>query len=183
MAVSGESKTSLDKIRFMPERDPSALVVAGYRYSILCPINKGFCNFVTFGVEPRCCDWDLRHASNRQLVSIEWRDSDVAASGDTTAEATARSADHSGDQSGGGAVAYVARFGASRGARGGKPADRVPKQPSARQMELIGNGFTEQRLAPKFRSPLRVICATPFQKRSVWHRSERFLYCVCRSVR
>ena len=100
MAVSGESKTSLDKIRFMPERDPSALVVAGYRYSILCPINKGFCNLVACSVEPRCRDEDLRYASNRQLVAIEWRDGDAAASGDTTAEATARSADHSGDQSG-----------------------------------------------------------------------------------
>ena len=183
MAVSGESKTSLDKIRFMPERDPSALVVAGYRYSILCPINKGFCNLVACSVEPRCRDEDLRYASNRQLVAIEWRDGDAAASGDTTAEATARSADHSGDQSGAersltslDSVRVEARMVENR-----RPG--VPKQPSARQMELIGNGFTEQRLAPKFRSPLRVICATPFQKRSVWHRSERFLYCVCRSVR
>jgi hypothetical protein len=51
------------------------------------------------------------------------------------------------------------------------------------QMELIENSVTEQRLAMKFRSRLRVICATPIQKRADSHRSKRFLCCVCRSVR
>jgi hypothetical protein len=51
------------------------------------------------------------------------------------------------------------------------------------QMELIENSVTEQRLAMNFRSRLRVICATPIQKRAQSHRSKRFLCCVCRSVR
>ena len=69
------------------------------------------------------------------------------------------------------------------GARKGKPARRVPAQRSARQMELIENSVMEQRLAMKVRSRLRVICATPIQKRLESHRSKRFLCCVCRSVR
>jgi hypothetical protein len=73
-------------------------------------------------------------------------------------------------------------------ARGGTPEGqnrpgRVPTQRSAHQMELIENSLIHQWLAMKARSRLRVICATPFQKRPVWHRSERFLCCVCRSVR
>ena len=41
----------------------------------------------------------------------------------------------------------------------------------------------KQILVTKDRSRLRVICATPLQKRPVKPRSARFLYCVCRDVR
>jgi hypothetical protein len=80
-------------------------------------------------------------------------------------------------------VLSVARFGASRGARAGKRSHQLLGRLSTRQMELIENSMTEQRLAMKVRSRLRVICATPFQKRADSHRSEQFLYCVCMGVR
>ena len=84
-------------------------------------------------------------------------------------------------------LSWSRRFGRSircgRGAKGGKPAGRVPTQQSARQIELIENNVAEQSLAMKVPSRLRVICATPIQKRRVGHRSERFLYCVCRNLR
>jgi hypothetical protein len=80
-------------------------------------------------------------------------------------------------------VVSVARFGASRGSRAGKCSHRLLKRLTARQMELIENSMTEQRLAMKIRSRLRVICATPFQKRPDSHRSKLFLYCVCMGVR
>jgi len=51
------------------------------------------------------------------------------------------------------------------------------------QMEPTENSVREQWLAMKARSRLRVICATPFQKRPDSQRSERFLCCVCRSLR
>jgi hypothetical protein len=50
-------------------------------------------------------------------------------------------------------------------------------------MEPTGNNMINQRLVVKARSRLRVICATPIQKRSDSHRSQRFLCCVCRSLR
>jgi hypothetical protein len=61
----------------------------------------------------------------------------------------------------------VIRFGANKGARAGKPVSRVPTQRSALKVEPTENSFMEQRLAMKIRSRLRVICATPVQKRSV----------------
>ena len=69
-----------------------------------------------------------------------------------------------------------------RRGRGKAGACGAPHQ-SAGQMELIENIFTKQRLATEGRSRLRVICATPIQKRPSSHRSKRFLCCVCRSVR
>jgi len=62
-------------------------------------------------------------------------------------------------------VISVARFGAERDAQGGKPADRSLVQRYARQVELIENIPRKQRLAMNVRSRLRVICATPVQKR------------------
>jgi hypothetical protein len=75
------------------------------------------------------------------------------------------------------------RFGARRGPGRAKSAHRPPAQQSAAEMEPIENIVTKQRFAMKVGSRSRVICATPVQKRSDLHRSERFLYCVCRSLR
>jgi hypothetical protein len=50
---------------------------------------------------------------------------------------------------------------------GGKPASRVPTQQSTAKTRVTENSIMEQRLAMKIRSRLRVICATPVQKRSV----------------
>jgi hypothetical protein len=75
------------------------------------------------------------------------------------------------------------RFGAEEGAPGGKPAGRLLTQRSAPKMRRIENIIMEQRLAMNFRSRLRVICATPVQKPSVWCRSKRFLCCVCKALR
>ena len=69
-----------------------------------------------------------------------------------------------------------------RRGRGKAGACGAPHQ-SAGQMELIENILIKQRLATEVRSRLRVICATPIQKRPDSHRSKRFLCCVCRSVR
>jgi hypothetical protein len=57
-----------------------------------------------------------------------------------------------------------------------------PGRRSTPEMKLVENSVTDQRLGMKVRSRLRVICATPFQKRPVGARSERFLCCVCRCV-
>jgi hypothetical protein len=65
---------------------------------------------------------------------------------------------------------------------GGKPAVGDAQASISRQMELIENSITEQWLAMKSRSRMRVICATPFQKRAVGGRSERFLCCLCTGV-
>jgi hypothetical protein len=144
------------------------------RNSIQSLKNKGFCNPVTF----------RRGAALLRFVPeapLGLRVSDVASSG-IAAAAKVRFADRFEDQFFE-AVAFAARFGASRGARGGKPAGRVSTQQSVRQTELIENNVIEQRLAVIGRSRLRVICATPFQKRPFRYRSERFLYCVCRNLR
>jgi hypothetical protein len=63
--------------------------------------------------------------------------------------------------------APVIRFGVNQGAQGGKPVSRVPTLRSPPQMRLTENSYMEQRLAMKIRPRLRVICATPVQKRSV----------------
>ncbi len=137
--------------------------------------HKGFCNRVTLqgGISL------LRFAP---AASIAFALSDVASNG-IAAAATVHFADRFGDHFWRGAVASDRLIRADRDARGGKPACRVPTQQSARHTELIENSVTKQRLAMKIRSRLRVICATPFQKRLFGHRSERFLYCVCRSLR
>ena len=80
-------------------------------------------------------------------------------------------------------VTASARFGTSRGAESGNPASAVPTHHSVGQMELFVNSVVKQRLAAEVPSRLRVICATPIQKRADSHRSKRFLCCVCRSVR
>jgi hypothetical protein len=56
-------------------------------------------------------------------------------------------------------------------------------QRSRRHMELIENSLMEQRLVAKALPWLRVICATPFQKRHGGRRSERFFCCVCKRLR
>jgi hypothetical protein len=83
----------------------------------------------------------------------------------------------------GGLAASRARFGGSRGVQRGKPAGQVLRRRTARQMEPIENIVVKQGLAKEPRSRLRVICATPFQKRPDSPRFELFLCCVCRSVR
>jgi hypothetical protein len=70
-----------------------------------------------------------------------------------------------------------------KGVGAGKPAHRLPTQQSSGQMELTENASIKQWLAAKALWPLRVICATPFQKRSDSHRPTRFLCCVCRCLR
>jgi hypothetical protein len=50
-------------------------------------------------------------------------------------------------------------------------------------MPPIQNNVLEQGLAMKVRSRLRVICATPIQKRRDSHHSKRFLCCVCMCLR
>jgi hypothetical protein len=77
----------------------------------------------------------------------------------------------------------AARFGANPSPRRGKPASALLAQRSQGQNGLLKIHIKNQLLAAKARSHLRVICATPIQKRSDSHRSERFLYCVCRSLR
>ena len=64
-----------------------------------------------------------------------------------------------------------------------KAAGRLPAHRCAPEMEPIENILIKQRLLMKVRSRLRVICATPLQKRADSAHSERFLYCVCRSLR
>jgi hypothetical protein len=54
---------------------------------------------------------------------------------------------------------------ASSGVSPEKPSHRLPARRPCRQMELIENHSMEQRLAKKARPRLRVICATPIQKR------------------
>jgi hypothetical protein len=54
---------------------------------------------------------------------------------------------------------------------------------SAAEMAPIKKIVTKQGFETKAGSRLRVICATPVQKRSDSHRSGRFLHCVCRSLR
>jgi hypothetical protein len=72
----------------------------------------------------------------------------------------------------GGGLALAARFGVGRSARSGKS-----YATTACTAICMANraSVIEQRLAVKSRSRLRVICATPFQKRPDLHRSERFL--------
>src|SRR5450756_847526 len=65
------------------------------------------------------------------------------------------------------------------GVEGGNPRDRVPAQRSPHQVELVENSVAKQKLAMKVQSRLRVICATPFQKRlSGSVRSGSFVACV-----
>jgi hypothetical protein len=73
------------------------------------------------------------------------------------------------------------RFGS--GADCGKPASAVPTHQSAAQMGLIQYFQTKQILAMKVRSRLRVICATPVQKRAAKDGLRQFLCCVCRDLR
>ena len=92
------------------------------------------------------------------------RDSDVAG-GDMTADAATHFADRLACHFCSGVVASAARFGAKRDARRENPAKPTAR---ARFCTLNGtnrNSVREQRLAMKIRSRLRVICATPFQKR------------------
>jgi hypothetical protein len=58
--------------------------------------------------------------------------------------------------------------------------DRLPAQRSPGRKEQILKCDIKQRLALKFRSLLRVICATPFRKRPRAVRPVWFICCVCR---
>ena len=73
------------------------------------------------------------------------------------------------------------RFGAESSARRPNCRAGAASERSRRQMELIENTNIKQLLARKARRRLRAICATPFQKRPLQRRSERFISCVCRS--
>ena len=179
--ASDFEKTPLDKVQPGRACDAQALVIPGPHRKLHSSVkNKGFCNFFLrrslLRLRPALDDESLT------LLSTKLRDSD-AAGGDMTVmrQPTLRIA-----------ARIIFAVGCSLRSvnsvrmemRGGdKPANRPLARRSARQMELIENRFGEQRLAMKVRSRLRVICATPFQKRPEFHRSQRFLCCVCRSLR
>jgi len=156
--ASDFEKTPLDKVQPGRARDARALVIPGPHRKLHSSVkNKGFCNLF------------LRRSLLRLRPALD--DESLRFSGPNCATAllpaTLRRVD---------SVRMEMR-------EGKKPANRLLAQRSARQMELIENRFGEQRLAMKVRSRLRVICATPFQKRPDSHRSQRFLCCVCRSLR
>jgi len=65
-------------------------------------------------------------------------------------------------------LALIIRFGASRGVRGENRGRERLHNDLGVKLELIENTSAEQRLAPKGRSRLRVVCATPLQKRLQW---------------
>jgi hypothetical protein len=156
---------------------------AQVRNAILSPKNRAFRHVGNRALQSRGCNCDLRNESDPRAARVQF-----GRANPMLRVTISRPKRHlASPMISGRIVQRRGRFGSTiRGnqARGrGKPAPRVPTQCSARQIELIENSMTEQRLAMKVRSRLRVICATPFQKRPDSHRSERFLCCVCINVR
>jgi hypothetical protein len=180
----GDCETSPDPISFRADARRAAIRRSRtiFTSSIWSLKNKGFCDPVISSL----CYPLLRLAVATSLTSLRLVGPDRASamSGSSTAAALrVRFADRFEDGCCHEAVATAVRFGAARGERGAKPARRGLTQRSARRIELIENSVREQRLAEKMQSRLRAICATPFQKRLFGYGSERFLYCVCRSLR
>ena len=66
---------------------------------------------------------------------------------------------------------------------GEKLPDGCSRQQFTRQMELFKKSYKNQLVAGKYRSRLRVICATPIGKGAESGCWKRFLCCVCRSPR
>ena len=146
MAVSGDFRKRRGiRFGFMPARDARASVVPGYRNSISSPRNKGFYNLVSCDVEPRCCDQDLHYVTNCSPC-LDRAGSQRCCERRYHSRSDRRFADRFGNHF---AVEWsLASFDSVRvdareleNRRTG-----VPTRPSARQMELIENNFTEQSL-------------------------------------
>jgi hypothetical protein len=173
-------RTRFDSCRAMRRYFPCRLKMK------MSPENRGFRDSVIGDVELRGCDRDWRRLS--KIVSASRCDChrDVLSrviAAESCACFAARQRNRFIDRFVWQSGRFCRSIRRKSRCKGGKPTGRVPTLRSAHQMELIENTFTEQCLAAKVQSRLRVICATPFQKRAVRHRSKRFLCCVCRCLR
>ena len=172
--LSSESPKRLPTNSIDARRAPYRRRCRSCQNSIPSLQQEGFCNLASGGVEPDCRDWQWSNPTalpGARRAAIRAPRRKLTSPMDSSLTFVAKESLRSRDS------------GVGRGAQGGKRRSARSRHQSGRQMELIENSVAQQRLAMKVRSRLRVICATPFQKRIVRHRSKRFLYCVCRSLR